>query len=56
MYVESKTKGTNELIYETEIVTDVENNLMAGRGTSKGPDKLEDWYYHLHTAVYKIDK
>ena len=36
LYVESKKKkrknGTNEPIYKTEIVTDVENKLMATKG------------------------
>ena len=27
-----KKKGTNELTYKTEIVTDVENKLMVTRG------------------------
>ena len=30
--MESKNNGTNELIYKTEIVTDVENKLMVPRG------------------------
>ena len=32
LHVESKKNGTNELIYKTEIVTDVENNLMVTGG------------------------
>ena len=35
-------KGTNELIYKTNRVTDVENTLMVTRGQG-GNDKLGDW-------------
>ena len=34
-------KGTNELIYKTEIESDVENKH--GYQGGKGEDKLEDW-------------
>ena len=40
--MESKKTGTNELIYKTEIVTDVENNLMVTR-RKRGKDILGDW-------------
>ena len=40
--MESKKNGTNELIYKTEIVTDVENKLMVTGGKGRG-DKLGDW-------------
>ena len=39
--MESKN-GTNELIYKTETVTDVENKLMVTRGDGGG-NKLGDW-------------
>ena len=42
-----------ELIYKTERVTDRENKLMVTRG-GRG-DKLEDWHWHTHTTIYKID-
>ena len=38
-----KTKGTNELIYKTEIAIDVENNLVVTMGERGGKDKLGDW-------------
>ena len=45
--MESKKNGTNEQIYKTEIVTDVENKLMVTRGerggVGEGRDKLGDW-------------
>jgi hypothetical protein len=34
---------TNELIYKTEIVTDVENKLMIYKRERWGRDKLRDW-------------
>ena len=34
--------GTNELIYQTQRVTDIENNLMVTR-ERRGRDKLGDW-------------
>ena len=37
--------GTNELTYETEIVTDIENKLMV---TREEVDKLGDWGWHIH--------
>ena len=48
-----KKKKRNELIYKTERVTDRENKLMVTRG-GRG-DKLEDWHWHTHTTIYKID-
>ena len=43
-----RKKGTNELIYKTEIVTDVENKFMVTKyklwlPKGKGGDKLEVW-------------
>ena len=35
--------GTNELIYKTEIVTDVENKHMITKRDSGEGDKLGDW-------------
>ena len=34
--------GTNELIYQTQRVTDIENSLMVTR-ERRGRDKLGDW-------------
>ena len=40
----SKKNGTNELIYKTERVTDVENKLMVTKIKSGGGGyKLGDW-------------
>ena len=35
LYVESKKNDTNELIYKTEILTDIESKLMVTRGDSR---------------------
>ena len=43
-YVWNLKNGTNELIYKTERVTDVENKLMVTKGESRwGRDKLSVW-------------
>ena len=47
-------KGTDELIYKANRVTDVENKFMVTRGKG-ADDKLGDWDSHIHMAVYKID-
>ena len=38
-------------------ITDVENKLMVTTGGSRvrGRDKLVDWEWQIHTAIYKID-
>ena len=37
-------------------VTDIDNKLIVtGGGGGKWRDKLEDWDWHIHTAVYKTD-
>ena len=50
-----KKKGTNELIYKIEIVSDVENKLMVTKGERGRRDKLGDWNRHIHTTIYKTD-
>ena len=48
--------STNELIYKTEIVTDVENKLtITKKERGQGRDKLGDWDWHIHTTIYKTD-
>ena len=51
-----KKKSTNELIYKTEIVTDVKNKFMITRGWGER-DKLGDWDWYIHTinTMYNID-
>ena len=29
---------------------------MVTKGESRGKDKLGDWDWHIHTAMYKTDK
>ena len=58
LYVESKKKknDTNELIYKTETLTDLENKVMAAR--RKGWGGGIDWEFgtdNVHTAIFKID-
>ena len=36
-------KATNELVYKTEIESDVENKLMVTKGEKRKRDKLGDW-------------
>ena len=36
-------------------ITDVENKLNGSQGLRRGRDKLGDWYWHIHTTIYKID-
>ena len=36
-------------------VTDVENKLTVTGGGEGGRDKLEEWDWHIHTTIYKID-
>ena len=43
--------GTNELIYKTEIESQMQKiSLWLG-----GMDKLGDWDLHIYTAIYKIN-
>ena len=49
----NKKNSTNQFIYKTEIVTDVENKLMVTR-VNWERDKLGDWDWHIYTTVYKI--
>jgi len=52
--VEPKKKdGINELIYKTEVVTDVENKLMVTRKRGRR-DKLWDREWQIQTTIYKI--
>ena len=46
MYVESKKNGTNELIYKTETVKDIESKRMVMRGRG-GRDNLRGWDRHI---------
>ena len=52
LYVESLKNGTNEPIYKSEIVTDVENKLMVTKEKG-GKDKLGDWDWHIQLLYIK---
>ena len=54
--LKSKKKGTNELIYKTERVSENKSNLMFLRG-EEGRNKLGglDWCIHSTICIYKID-
>ena len=52
--MESLKKDTNELIYKTEIDTDIENKLTVTTGETLGKDKLGSWDWHIHTTIPKI--
>ena len=48
--------GTNELIYKAKIELQMYKiNLWLPGGKGRGRDKLEDWNWHIHTAIYKRD-
>ena len=48
---------TNELIYKTNRLTDIENRSMVTKGErGYGKDKLVDSDLHIQTTIYKIDK
>ena len=49
-----KKKGTNELTYKTERLTDIENK-HSPKGKRAG-DKLGIWKEHRHTTIHKIHK
>ena len=44
---------TNELIYKTEIPTDIENKHMVTKGERGRRDKLGVWDWQIHTTIYK---
>lgn len=46
---------TNELIYKTKRLTDIENKLMVTKGERAGRDKLGVCDEHIHTTIYKIN-
>ena len=51
--MESKKNSTNEIIYKTNRVTNVENKHgYQGESWSRG--KLGDWDCHIHSTIYKI--
>jgi len=50
--LKKKKIGTNELIYKTDRVTDIENKLTVTRG-KRWRDKLGGWDEHIHTTIYK---
>ena len=52
-----KKKGTNELIYKTEIDPQTQKtNLWLPKGKGGGRDKLGVWDEQIHTTLYKVDK
>ena len=50
---QSKINGVNELIYKTEIDSDLENKRMITKGERKHGDKLGVWDQHIHTTHIK---
>ena len=52
--LKKKKNDTNELIYETNRLSDL--NVRLPRGKVVGKDKLRVWDCHIHTTIYKIDK
>ena len=46
-------KDTNEFIYKTERLTDIEN-AMVTKGESGRRDKLGVWDQHICTTIYKL--
>ena len=52
-----KQNETNELIYETEIDSDIENQFMViKREREWRRDKLGVWDEQIQTTIYKIEK
>ena len=46
----------NELIYKTETLKDLENNLwLPGEKVGGWRERLGVWDGHAHTAIFKID-
>ena len=54
LYVNSKKKCTNVLIYKIEIESQTENKLMVARGKAGKGDEPGDWEWHIHSTVFKI--
>ena len=53
LYVESKKKGSNELIYKTEIELQMSKTtlwLLAGKRGKR--DRLGDWDWHIHNMGF----
>ena len=49
--------NTNELIYETKRLIELENKLMVTKGERRwGRDKLGLWDWQIQTTIYKTDK
>ena len=55
LYVESKKKGTNELMYKTEIELQMQKTNLWFPGSKGGRNKLGDCDWHTHTTTYKTD-
>ena len=50
-----KKKGTNELIYKTEIESQMQKTNLRSPGDKAGSVKLEEWDWHIYTTIHKID-
>ena len=50
-----KKNGANELIYKTEIESQMQKTIERKAEKKAGRSKLRDWNWHIHTAIYKID-
>ena len=52
----SLKNDTNEFIYKTEILTDLENQVYGYQGEGvKGRDRLGVWDWHVHSTIFKIN-
>ena len=55
-YMVSPKNDTNELIYKTETLTDLENQVYGyQREGVKGRDRLGVWDWHVHSTIFKIN-
>ena len=54
IYMQNLKYDTNELIYKTNILTDIENKLMVNKGKLRIRDKLGVWDYQIHATIYEI--
>ena len=55
IYMQNLKYDTNELIYKTNILTDIENKLMVNKGKLRIRDKLGVWDYQIYATIYEID-
>ena len=54
--IKKKKKDTNELIYKTEIESQMQKKNLCLPEGKEGRDKLGDWDWDIHTIIDKIDE